>query len=83
VSILQVLSSASLTLPPSKATVADACPSCTSEYSLDLSTGAFDAIGDEDTGVLDITWYFSVRLPLVLILFRTCALADSPLLMQD
>ncbi|KAL8287007.1 hypothetical protein RQP46_004013 [Phenoliferia psychrophenolica] len=41
------------------AKVADECPGCSSKYSLDLSTGAFDAIGDEDTGVLSITWYFS------------------------
>ncbi|KAK4698985.1 hypothetical protein P7C70_g7284, partial [Phenoliferia sp. Uapishka_3] len=39
------------------ATVADECPGCASE-SLDLSTGAFDSIGDEDTGVLSITWSY-------------------------
>lgn len=32
---------------------------CSSKYSLDLSTGAFDQIGDEDTGELSISWYFS------------------------
>ncbi|KAK4703771.1 hypothetical protein P7C70_g2446, partial [Phenoliferia sp. Uapishka_3] len=41
------------------ATVADECPGCSSKYSLDLSTGAFDSIGDEDTGVLDISWSFA------------------------
>ncbi|TNY23358.1 RlpA-like double-psi beta-barrel-protein domain-containing protein-containing protein, partial [Rhodotorula diobovata] len=45
------------------ATVADECPGCSSSTSLDLSTGAFDAIGDEDTGELSIEWYFSVRGP--------------------
>ncbi|KAL8287065.1 hypothetical protein RQP46_004071 [Phenoliferia psychrophenolica] len=40
------------------ATVADECPGCLTSESLDLSTGAFDSIGDEDTGVLSITWYF-------------------------
>lgn len=54
---LSILALADLAL--SQATVADACPSCTSEYSLDLSVGAFTEIGSEDTGVLDITWYFS------------------------
>ncbi|GAA5946258.1 hypothetical protein JCM1841_003449 [Sporobolomyces salmonicolor] len=38
------------------ATVADACPTCASEYSLDLSTGAFDQIGRAATGVLDVSW---------------------------
>lgn len=50
---------------PSKsvtAIVADECPGCSTADSLDLSTGAFDAIGDEDTGVLSISWYFSVSL---------------------
>ncbi|ORY83498.1 RlpA-like double-psi beta-barrel-protein domain-containing protein-containing protein [Leucosporidium creatinivorum] len=41
------------------AIVADACPSCASQYSLDLSTGAFDAIGDQDTGVLPISWVWN------------------------
>ncbi|CAD6580832.1 MAG: hypothetical protein CYPHOPRED_001367 [Cyphobasidiales sp. Tagirdzhanova-0007] len=40
------------------ATVADECPGCSSTYSLDLSVGAFTAIGNENTGVLPITWYF-------------------------
>ncbi|GAA6010928.1 hypothetical protein JCM11491_004605 [Sporobolomyces phaffii] len=42
------------------ATVADECPSCSSSTSIDLSTGAFDAIGSEDTGVLQVTWSFNV-----------------------
>ncbi|GAA5844870.1 hypothetical protein JCM9279_000025 [Rhodotorula babjevae] len=41
------------------ATVADECPGCSSSESLDLSTGAFDSIGDEDTGELSISWSFS------------------------
>merc|ERR1711939_1210621 len=40
------------------ATVADMCPSCASSGSLDLSTGAFDVIGAQDTGVLPISWDF-------------------------
>ncbi|KAK4705386.1 hypothetical protein P7C70_g829, partial [Phenoliferia sp. Uapishka_3] len=40
------------------ATVADECPGCAS-HSLDLSTGAFDSIGDEDTGVLPIKWSYT------------------------
>ncbi|GAA5837080.1 hypothetical protein JCM9279_005579 [Rhodotorula babjevae] len=40
------------------ATVADTCPGC-SYGSLDLSTGAFGAIGSYDTGVLPIAWNFS------------------------
>ncbi|KAM0751599.1 barwin-like endoglucanase [Meredithblackwellia eburnea MCA 4105] len=41
------------------ATVADACPGCENENSLDLSIGAFGKIGDYDTGVLSISWYFA------------------------
>ncbi|GAA5893366.1 hypothetical protein JCM5296_004857 [Sporobolomyces johnsonii] len=41
------------------AIVQDECPGCSSSTSLDLSTGAFDSIGDEDTGELSISWYFS------------------------
>ncbi|GAA5938955.1 hypothetical protein JCM1841_002614 [Sporobolomyces salmonicolor] len=41
------------------ATVQDECPGCSSSASLDLSTGAFDSIGDEGTGELSISWYFS------------------------
>ncbi|GAA6047712.1 hypothetical protein JCM3770_001739 [Rhodotorula araucariae] len=41
------------------ATVADECPTCESSHSLDLSTGAFDDIGSEETGELSVTWSFS------------------------
>ncbi|GAA5851058.1 hypothetical protein JCM3766R1_004164 [Sporobolomyces carnicolor] len=41
------------------ATVADECPSCSGSSSIDLSTGAFDAIGHEDTGVLSVSWSFN------------------------
>lgn len=41
------------------AIVQDSCPGCATRYSLDLSTGAFDKIGDESTGVLDISWSFA------------------------
>ncbi|GAA6058515.1 hypothetical protein JCM10212_006954 [Sporobolomyces blumeae] len=40
------------------AKVADTCPGC-AYGSLDLSLGAFDAIGSRDTGVLPITWSFA------------------------
>ncbi|KAG0146459.1 hypothetical protein CROQUDRAFT_92599 [Cronartium quercuum f. sp. fusiforme G11] len=38
------------------AKVQDMCPGCPSSDSLDLSTGAYDALGSEDTGVLSIQW---------------------------
>ncbi|KAI5480022.1 expansin family protein [Pseudohyphozyma bogoriensis] len=38
------------------ATVADECPTCSSEYSLDLSVGAFTALASTDAGVAAITW---------------------------
>ncbi|GAA5913583.1 RlpA-like double-psi beta-barrel domain-containing protein [Sporobolomyces salmoneus] len=41
------------------ATVADACPTCSTQKSLDLSTAAFGAIGDYDTGILPIKWYWN------------------------
>ncbi|GAA5925057.1 RlpA-like double-psi beta-barrel domain-containing protein [Sporobolomyces koalae] len=41
-----------------EATVADECPGCSSSSSIDLSTGAFNAIGSEDTGVLNVSWSF-------------------------
>jgi len=41
-----------------QATVADRCPGCKNINSLDLSQAAFDAIGDEATGVLSIKWKF-------------------------
>lgn len=37
---------------------ADECPTCTTSTSLDLSTGAYDQIGDRDTGMLPIKWWF-------------------------
>ncbi|KWU46453.1 barwin-like endoglucanase, partial [Rhodotorula sp. JG-1b] len=40
------------------ATVADTCPGC-GYGSLDLSTGAFGAIGSYDQGVLPISWSFT------------------------
>jgi expansin (peptidoglycan-binding protein) len=40
------------------ATVEDTCPGCKGPNSLDLSHGAFDAIGVEATGVLPISWKF-------------------------
>ncbi|KAB5596523.1 hypothetical protein CTheo_160 [Ceratobasidium theobromae] len=40
------------------ATVADACPTCTNENSLDLSTGAFNQIAEPAEGMVPITWYF-------------------------
>ncbi|VDB83042.1 unnamed protein product [Peniophora sp. CBMAI 1063] len=41
-----------------EATVQDTCPGCANANSLDLSVAAFDAIGDEATGVLNIKWKF-------------------------
>jgi rare lipoprotein A (peptidoglycan hydrolase) len=40
------------------ARVADTCPGC-GYGSLDLSTGAFGAIGSYDQGVLPISWSFT------------------------
>ncbi|SCZ92399.1 BZ3500_MvSof-1268-A1-R1_Chr5-2g07831 [Microbotryum saponariae] len=40
------------------ATVADACPGCANYNSLDLSTGAFDQIAEQATGVIDIKWKY-------------------------
>ncbi|GJE87161.1 hypothetical protein PsYK624_032440 [Phanerochaete sordida] len=39
-----------------QATVADECPTCDDKYSVDMSQGAFDAIGAESTGLLNIMW---------------------------
>ncbi|GAA5910933.1 hypothetical protein JCM6882_001935 [Rhodosporidiobolus microsporus] len=39
------------------ATVADACPGCGDSH-IDLSVGAFDAIGTQDQGVVPISWKF-------------------------
>ncbi|KWU41979.1 barwin-like endoglucanase, partial [Rhodotorula sp. JG-1b] len=42
-----------------KALVADSCPSCVNDNCLDLSWGAFSALGGtEDMGIFDISWYF-------------------------
>ncbi|KAL8276280.1 hypothetical protein RQP46_011308 [Phenoliferia psychrophenolica] len=43
------------------AVVADRCPGCESRdtYALDLSLGTFDAIGEQATGILDITWEYT------------------------
>lgn len=40
------------------AKVQDMCPGCPSPTSLDMSTGAYDAIGAQETGVLPIQWGF-------------------------
>jgi len=39
-----------------EAEVVDVCPTCVSDNSLDLSTGAFDQIASENTGTVSITW---------------------------
>jgi len=39
-------------------TVADACPSCNSANSIDLSVGAFTQIATEAEGIVPITWEF-------------------------
>ncbi|KAK4704228.1 hypothetical protein P7C70_g1984, partial [Phenoliferia sp. Uapishka_3] len=43
------------------AVVADRCIGCQSRdtYALDLSLGTFDAIGDQATGILDISWSYN------------------------
>ncbi|BGP56804.1 hypothetical protein JCM8202_004424 [Rhodotorula sphaerocarpa] len=42
-----------------KALVADSCPTCENDSCLDLSWGAFSALGGtEDMGIFDISWYF-------------------------
>ncbi|KAK4051739.1 hypothetical protein OIO90_004563 [Microbotryomycetes sp. JL221] len=38
------------------ATVRDSCPSCVTQYSLDLSYGAFTAIATEVEGMVEISW---------------------------
>ncbi|KGB78312.2 hypothetical protein CNBG_3874 [Cryptococcus deuterogattii R265] len=40
------------------ATVADVCPTCETNNSLDLSIGAFNQIATEEEGMVPITWYF-------------------------
>ena len=37
-------------------TIADECPTCTNGNSIDLSTGAFDQIADESSGIVPISW---------------------------
>jgi len=39
--------------------VADACPTCSNENSLDLSVGLFQALGNMNDGVLPISWHFN------------------------
>jgi expansin (peptidoglycan-binding protein) len=40
------------------ATVADACPTCVSSTSVDLSYGAFTEIATVEEGMVPITWEF-------------------------
>lgn len=40
------------------ATIADACPTCDTNNSLDLSVGAFNQIATPDEGMVSITWQF-------------------------
>eukprot|EP00918_Siedleckia_nematoides_P050084 GHVU01109628.1.p1 GENE.GHVU01109628.1~~GHVU01109628.1.p1 ORF type:complete len:283 (-),score=16.44 GHVU01109628.1:146-946(-) len=39
-----------------QAVAADECPGCRTAQSLDLSIGAFDALGSPDEGVFEMTW---------------------------
>ena len=39
-------------------TVADDCPTCQNDNSIDLSVAAFDAIANESEGVVPISWVF-------------------------
>lgn len=39
-------------------TVADDCPTCDGENSIDLSVAAFNAIANESEGVVPISWVF-------------------------
>ncbi|KAF7792963.1 hypothetical protein EIP86_004066 [Pleurotus ostreatoroseus] len=41
------------------ATVADACPTCESADSIDLSQGAFEALADLSVGEFDVEWHFT------------------------
>jgi hypothetical protein len=38
--------------------IADACPTCNTGDSIDLSKGAFDQIAEESTGLIKISWQF-------------------------
>lgn len=40
------------------AVVADMCPTCDNETSLDFSVGAFDALGSQSEGLIPISWQF-------------------------
>ncbi|KAL1406375.1 hypothetical protein Q8F55_008074 [Vanrija albida] len=40
------------------ATIADACPTCNTDNSLDLSVGAFNQIASPEEGMVGITWQF-------------------------
>lgn len=40
-------------------TVADDCPTCENENSIDLSVGAFTQIATEEEGMVPIEWYFA------------------------
>jgi rare lipoprotein A (peptidoglycan hydrolase) len=40
------------------ATVADACPTCNNQNSLDLSVGAFEQIATQAEGLVPIKWKF-------------------------
>lgn len=42
-----------------EATVADLCPTCTTDNSLDLSVGAFTSIASESEGMVEITWQWN------------------------
>ncbi|GAA6044389.1 hypothetical protein JCM8097_002083 [Rhodosporidiobolus ruineniae] len=39
-------------------TVADRCPGCDGEGSVDLSVAAYNKLGTEDEGTFAISWYF-------------------------
>lgn len=53
--MIQITNEAGTTI---EAKVMDLCPSCTNNDHIDLSTGAFDALGEASEGVLQITWSF-------------------------
>lgn len=42
-------------------TVADDCPGCRSKYSLDLSTGAYFALGTEAEGIVSLSFFLESR----------------------
>ncbi|KAI0006141.1 RlpA-like double-psi beta-barrel-protein domain-containing protein-containing protein [Russula compacta] len=53
VEIINLANSQSVTV-----VVADECPGCPNDESIDLSTGAFQKLGDLGTGVLSIKWKY-------------------------